>query len=105
MSTARLLFDALRSFNRAATRCELEHESGLDYDQVHKALKTLKRHCLLAPSDGSARQRQLYQLREGAALPQNLQLHSREFLQSLKSLRLQRGGAISPNIRHLAKVR
>lgn len=63
-----LVFDALRTFDRPATRAELEVESGLDYDQVHKALRTLALHQLLI-KDAVARQRGTYQLKPGAIRP------------------------------------
>lgn len=62
------LFEALRTFDRAASRAELERESGLDYDQVHKALRTLDRHQVLVKSiDG--KRAALYRLIEGAGQP------------------------------------
>ena len=69
MRVALIVFDALRTFDRPATRRELERESGLDYDQVHEGLRTLNRAGLLLKDVEGERRRGLYQLISGAVRP------------------------------------
>lgn len=66
MHIAVIVFNALRTFDRPATRAEIERESGLDYDQVHEALRTLSRHGVLIKFVDGPRRRGLYQLTEDA---------------------------------------
>lgn len=62
MTSARTVFEALKTFNRPATRIEISNESGLDRDGVHAGLKVLKKWgCLIETGDGE-RFRGLYQL-------------------------------------------
>lgn len=70
MSAAVEVFKALRSFDRPASRAEIERESGLEYDQVHEALRTLARHGLLVKLVDAPRRRGLYQLSEDARKPE-----------------------------------
>lgn len=63
------VFEALRTFDRPATRREIERESGLNYDQVHKALRALDTAGLLRRQVDGARIRGLYQLVAGAEPP------------------------------------
>lgn len=69
MNNAIKVFRALRSFDRAASRAELERESELTYDQVHEGLRTLVRRGLLVKPLAIGRQRGTYQLVAGAREP------------------------------------
>lgn len=64
------VFDALRTFDRPATRRELERESGLSSDQVAAALRSLFRQKLLE-RDVAGRQRGTYWLAPGAQRPED----------------------------------
>ena len=69
MKTAATVYAALRSFGRPATVAELVRESGLDRDQVHNALRTLRRDRTVLVDVDAPRCRGLYQLAPGAPLP------------------------------------
>jgi len=75
MRVALVVFDALRTFDRPATRREIERESGLDYDQVHEGLRTLTRAKLLLKIVDGERKRGLYQLIAGAQRPTTARGH------------------------------
>jgi hypothetical protein len=63
---ADIVFDALRTFDRPATRAEIERESELGYDQVHNALRTLWRNGLVVIEVDAPRRRGLYRVATGA---------------------------------------
>ncbi len=65
------VFDALRTFDRPATRAEIEREAGLTFDEVHKGLRGLMRRGALV-MDGKPRCRSVYALTDGAQRPADL---------------------------------
>ena len=71
MRLIRIVYSALRTFDRAATVRELQRESGLERDEVHKGLRGLVRRDLLI-KDVAPRQLGTYRLVAGAELPQDL---------------------------------
>lgn len=101
VNNALKVFHALRTFDRPACRAELERESGLDYDQVHEGLRTLKRHHLLRPQKRVERRRLVYQLIEGAKEPQTVRgryqrtIEHRQHVASL--VRAHRSGDAPPS--------
>ena len=63
------VFDALRTFDRPATRAELERESGLDKDAVWSGLRGLiRRGLVICAQEG--RQRGMYMLTRMAERPE-----------------------------------
>jgi hypothetical protein len=62
---ADIVLDALRTFDRPATRAEIERESELGYDQVHNALRTLCRNGLVVIEVDAPRRRGLYRVATG----------------------------------------
>jgi hypothetical protein len=72
MRVAIIVFEALRTFDRPATRREIERESGLGHDQVHDGLRTLARAGVLHRMVERMRLRGLYQLVAGARPPATL---------------------------------
>lgn len=71
MRLIRLVFNALKTFDRPATRRELERESGLSKDEVHKGLKGLARRSLII-AEVLARRGGTYRLVPGAKMPEDL---------------------------------
>ncbi len=57
---ADVVLAALRTFDRPATRAEIERESGLSYDQVHNAIRTLRRSGMVIVEVDAPRRRALF---------------------------------------------
>lgn len=62
------VFDALRTFDRPATRREIEREAGLTFDEVRQGLRGLAKRGVLTV-DGGMRCRAVYALTPAAQRP------------------------------------
>lgn len=80
MRVTHAVFDALRTFDRACSRAELEHETGLDTEEVRGALRVLKRHGVLNV-DGGRCQLTTYRLKPHAPRPVDMRGHYDRSLQ------------------------
>lgn len=71
MRLIKTVFAVLRTFDRPATRRELERESGLSKDDIWAGLKGLARRGLIV-SEVMPRRRGAFRLVPGAAMPEDL---------------------------------
>src|SRR5512139_2768199 len=69
MRLIQAVYDALRTFDRPATRAEIERESGLDKPAVERGLEGLDRRGDLVRKDVKPRKGGTYALKAGAVRP------------------------------------
>lgn len=67
MSSAQLVYQALKTFDRPATRAELQKETGLDRHGVHAGIRVLREQGYIDETGAGERKRGLYQLKPGPA--------------------------------------
>lgn len=101
------VYDALRSFDRPATRLELERESGLCKDDVHAGLRGLVRRGSVV-KDVDGRRGGTYRLQPDAARPCDLRGNfprGPEYRATLRAAYLRSvAGAVGADQRPLAEI-